>query len=197
MKLFNKSSPVKIFIISAALFTHHVQAEVKIPEFVKEYISLHMADREIFSGELGEWAESWRKFYLEGPSDYTSRFIVTEPWSVNLDFNGDGNNDWIGFLVRPTNSNSTFDAYVDLYCICSNADGREHILIVRDANPVSNGNKIDVGVYPKAPGSIVSQFEDQSDLTTLNSSVEFMDFNKGGRIYYWDGIKVEKFTTSD
>ena len=197
MKLLDKSSPVKIFLIASLVFSHYVLAEVKIPSFVKEYVSVHLKDRGIFSGELGEWAEGWRELYLENPTDYTTRFIVTDPWSVNLDFNGDGNIDWIGFLVRPINSNSTFDAYVDLYCICSSTGEYEHILILKDSNPVSKGNKIDAGVYLKAPGFLVSQFEWQSDLTISNSSVEFLDFDKGSRIFYWDGSKVEQFTTSD
>lgn len=163
-----------------------------IPTFARDYVLRSLSELLFFSGGLDEWGQS----FANGASKPV--WQSQKPWWVTLDFNGDATTDWIGFLVRRDEDHYSGRVWhtLQLTCVCSSADGYKHLIAKRDAGTAEPGYT-HYGVYPAGRGQFVSQVDGQEDVFAHFDSVTYLNHEKGGGIYYWDGQEVQFIATSD
>jgi hypothetical protein len=188
----------KTLLIVLALVTPGVLAG-SVPNSITEYVTTHMGEYEFFSGKLNDWSENSRQFYIKHASSENiyATFTALEPWAVNIDFNGDGKKDWVGFLVTRANLDDSSKRRVSLYCICTTVEEYESILIRKWAWAVHQDNLIGVGVFPAPAGPKFNHFEFEQSANISTVGVTFMNYEKGSKIYFWDEGEVKTFITSD
>ena len=172
-----------IFIFQFFIFFNVAVAQTT--NEVKSYISKYLPTHKIYSGKL-------KIFYEDSYSDET-------PWSVNLDFNGDGKNDWIGFLERDLGKNrrQNLISDLDLFCICSSTSGFQHLILEKSVSYVDDENTTNSAIFAVKSDLYKSQVDGQGDVNIQNNSVEWTDFEKASIVYYWENDQVKKFWTSD
>ena len=168
------------------LAIHQVQAE-GIPDEIQDYVSSNMPNYEFFTGRLKLWS---RDTYED-----------EKPWSITLDINGDNQTDWVGFLAKDLEPDSplakSFIQDLDLYCVCSTSNGFTHFLLLESVGAVAKDDSVSAGIYERQPGLYDSQVDDQENRLISNPSVEYTNFEKSSRIFFWNGDSFEQFWTSD
>ncbi len=165
---------------------HQVRAE-GIPDEIRDYVSSSLPGYEFFTGRLKLWS---RDTYED-----------EKPWSIKLDINGDNQIDWVGFLAKDLEPDNPlakdFIQTLDLYCVCSTSYGFTNFLLLESVGAVTKDDSVSAGIYERQPGLYESQVDGQENQLILNPSIEYTNFEKSSRIFFWDGNSFEQFWTSD
>ena len=172
--------------LSGLLAIYQVKAEA-IPDEIRGYVSSNLPEYEFFTGRLKLWSRD--------------TYEAEKPWSIKLDVNGDNQTDWVGFLAKDLEPGSplakSFIQDLDLYCVCSTSDGFTHFLLLDSVAAVAKDDSVSVGIYERQPGLYESKVDGQENRLISNPSVEYTNFEKSSRIFFWNGNAFEQFWTSD
>lgn len=163
-----------------------------LPGFAREYVRDHLPGLKFFAGELDEWGQAFLRF------NDNPRWQSETPWWVTIDFNGDLETDWIGFLVRRDDSyyRDQVEYQMDLVCICSSSNGYRHTEIMKGAGSARPGHTHH-GVYLAGKSELTSQVDGEGEVLRPFESVEYMNHEKSSRVFYWNGQSVQEIWTSD
>ncbi len=176
-----------VSIFASIIFGFHPVRAEDIPHEIESYVYNELTQYKFFNGRL-------KKFGFD-------TYSTSNPWFFVQDFNGDKKLDWIGFFAKEVTNErllaANFIYDLDLICICSTQEEYVDIELTDYAGYVAEDNSVSVGIFLLPPGVYESQVEGEGEIKTLLHSVEFTDFEKSSKIFFWSNNKFDVLWTSD
>lgn len=174
-----------------------------IPPEISSFIKNHLSDFQIHKGILGKFSSESVEFARsENFLNIGDGFLDLEPWSINIDINGDGKIDWFGYLVSKKHRGGSLEVReTALYCVCSTENSYQAFGPLREGSvgsseyaqnsPVFGTN---FSVHRAPPGNYRVQGEER--IVNIENDVAVVDAFMYPTIMYWDGKAFQSLSRS-
>jgi len=168
------------FLIVAAVFQIAGVELAQLPDFVQDYLEQADLAYEIPSGNFS--SEALENIRLGN---------LSNPWWVLADFNGDGRDDWAGFLRNDKER-------LDLIAVYSFRKFYAHQVLI---SPGRDSDEIGFGVILEAPGQIkgfpINEDFPAPEILLEYPGIHLIWFEKASALFYWKGSSFQDFLTGD
>ncbi len=153
---------------------------VQFPDFVQDYLAQSDLAYEIPRGNFS--SEALENIRLGN---------LSNPWWILADLNGDGRDDWAGFL-RSENGR------LDLVAVYSLRKFYRHQVLT---SPGTDSDEIGFGVILEAPGKIegfpINEELPAPEILLEYPGIHLIWFEKASSLFYWKGGSFQAFLTGD
>ncbi len=172
-----------IAFLLVQMFSKISLAAPEVPSSIHKYIISNLSHYNLVNYELDPELKSYFK----------SKGMSTSPLFVFDDFNGDGQNDWIGLLENR-------DRTLDIVAIYSDSNQYKHTVLIK--NKMKTDKYLPIGVFKEKPGIVHSFPFDNVPEEELTAKLSFPGahvyfFEISSVVIYWKNGKFQKIWTSD
>ena len=153
-----------------------------IPLEIEQYVKKYMPEHEFLDANFAPALKTSYFWIEKGP--------FRKDWSLQLNFNGDGITDWVGYLIDTSQKHLPLRQVIGLYCICSSNETYTPIQIGRYFRTrIENGLFFKLVKWP--PGTYT---DDEKGKVVVSTELVFEDPYASSTlsgVYFWDGSKVQ------